>query len=74
MLNAIIAKARGFIVNPVETFRQSRADEARTVLAYLIPLLLFDAIMTAIVSLLESMVFPMVVPPIFGHLLPVVLM
>ncbi|MGB7787653.1 YIP1 family protein [Methanoregula sp.] len=73
MLNAIIAKARGFIVNPVETFRQSRADEARTVLAYLIPLLLFDAIMTAIVSLLESMVFPMVVPPIFGHLLPVVL-
>jgi len=73
VLNAIIAKAKGFIVNPVETFRQSRADEARTVLTYVIPLLLFDAIMTAIVSLLESMVFPMVVPPIFGHLLPVVL-
>jgi Yip1 domain len=73
MLNSLIAKMKGFIVTPVEMFRQSRADELRTVLAYFIPLLLFDAIMTAIVALLESIFFPRVVPGYFGPLLPVIM-
>ena len=73
MLDALLTKAKGFIVNPVESFQQARADETRRVLTYFIQLLLFDAIMTAIVSLLEYLVFPMAVPPIFGPLLPVVM-
>jgi hypothetical protein len=73
MLEELIAKARGFIFNPVETFQQSRPDEVRTVLAYFIPLLLFDAVMTAIVSFLESLVFPIGLSAIFGVFFPVVL-
>jgi len=72
MLDALIIKAKGFMTNPVETFQQSRADEARTVLAYFIPLLIFDAVMTGIVSLLEYLVFPLGMSAIFGMLFPVV--
>jgi len=73
MLESLITKAKGFITNPVETFQQSRPDEARTVLAYFIPLLIFDAVMTAIVSLIEYLVFPLAMPALFGALLPVVM-
>jgi hypothetical protein len=73
MLDALIIKAKGFITNPVETFQQSRADEARTVLAYFIPLLIFDAVMTAIISLLEFLVFPLGMSAIFGILFPLVM-
>jgi hypothetical protein len=73
MLDALLAKATGFIVNPVESFQQSRVDELRTVLTYFVQLLLFDAIMTAIVSLLESLVLPGIVPRLFGHFLPLVM-
>jgi Yip1 domain len=73
MLDALLIKAKGFITNPVETFQQSREDELRTVLAYFIPLLIFDAVMTAIVSLLEFLVFPVGMSAIFGILFPVVM-
>jgi Yip1 domain len=73
MLDALIIKVKGFITNPVETFRQSRADETRTVVAYFILLLIFDAIMSGIVALLEYLIFPLGMSPIFGIVFPVVM-
>ena len=43
MLDTIIPKIKGFLFNPVETFRNSRTDETRAVVSYFGVLLLFLA-------------------------------
>ena len=50
MMNTIAEKARGFILEPVETFQKSRTDEPGAVLAYLVALLLINAVFSAIVT------------------------
>ena len=48
MINTIIAKAKGFLLDPVEAFRKSGNDEPGTVLTYLGLLLIFNAAISAI--------------------------
>jgi hypothetical protein len=47
MISGIIEKMKGFLVNPVDTFRQAKGDEPAMVLPYFIVLLLVDAVMSA---------------------------
>lgn len=70
MFGAFIAKVQGFLAEPAETFRKARDDDLRTVLMYAAPLLVFDAVMTALVALLEYLFFPTVLPSLFGPLFP----
>jgi hypothetical protein len=50
MIDTIVEKAKGFILDPVETFRQSRTDEPGAVLAYFIPLLVVNAFLSAVIA------------------------
>jgi hypothetical protein len=50
MIDPIVTKVKGFLMKPVETFRQSRNDELGVVLTYFAALLLFNAILSAIVG------------------------
>ncbi|MFA4859420.1 YIP1 family protein [Methanoregula sp.] len=52
MLELIVAKIKGFLLNPVETFRSSREDTSGTVLAYFSALLVLDAVLTSAVTVL----------------------
>jgi len=64
-VDAIIAKVKGFIVSPVESFRQSRPDDTNAVAPYLIALLLVHAIMTALIFLIGFSALGM-----FTHMMP----
>jgi len=48
MIDTILAKAKGFLFDPVEAFRKSGNDEPGTVLTYLGLLLIFNAAISAI--------------------------
>ena len=48
MIDTILAKAKGFLLDPVEAFRKSGNDEPGTVLTYLGLLLIFNAAISAI--------------------------
>jgi hypothetical protein len=50
MIDAIVAKMKGFILNPVETFKASRDDASNTVFTYFGVILLVYAIMSAIIA------------------------
>jgi hypothetical protein len=50
MINTIVEKARGFLLKPVETFRQSRNDDPGVVFPYFIALLLVNAILSAVIA------------------------
>jgi hypothetical protein len=52
MIDTLITKAMGFLTNPVETFQQSRADEPKAVFTYFGILLLFHAVLSAIIAAL----------------------
>ncbi len=65
MIDAIIAKAKGILVSPVETFQASRTDGTGVAAPYLIALLLIHAIMTAIISFIGMSVMGM-----FAHMMP----
>ena len=47
MITNIFEKAKGCLLDPVETFRQSKDDELSAVFSYFIALLLFNAILSA---------------------------
>lgn len=49
MMDTIIDKAKGFLINPVETFQQSRNDEPGVVFTYFAALLLLNAILSALI-------------------------
>jgi hypothetical protein len=65
MIDAIIAKVKGFIVSPVESFQVARADNTDIVLPYFIALLLVHAVMTAIISLVS-----IGAAGLFSHMMP----
>lgn len=47
MITSIFKKAKGCLLTPVETFRQSKDDELSAVFSYFLALLLFNAILSA---------------------------
>jgi len=65
MIDAILAKAKGLLVSPVETFQASRADRTDVAAPYLIVLLLVHAIMTALISLIGISAMG-----VFAHMAP----
>ena len=73
MIDAIIAKVKGFIVSPVESFQAARPDTTDTAVPYLIALLLVHAAMTAIVSLIGISVMGMLSPMMPWFAMPVVI-
>jgi hypothetical protein len=58
MLNAIITKVKGFLLNPVETFQQSRDDEPGVVFTYFAALLLVHSILAALITLVGIEIMP----------------
>jgi len=58
MIDALVAKAKGFLLNPEETFRNSKADEPSAVFTYYGILLLFNAILSAIVAMFVVQLVP----------------
>ncbi|MFA4877676.1 MAG: Yip1 family protein [Methanoregula sp.] len=52
MLNTVFDKIKGFLFNPVETFRASREDTPQTILTYFIALLAIDAVLTSAITAL----------------------
>ena len=73
MIDAIIAKVKGFIVSPVESFRAARPDGTDTVVPYLISLLLVHAAMMAIISLVGITAMGMLSPMMPRFAMPVVI-
>src|SRR5208337_233262 len=52
MFDTVIARAKGLLMNPVGTFQASRDDTAKTVFSYFGVLLVFYALLSAIVTAL----------------------
>jgi hypothetical protein len=50
MIDTLVNKAKGLLLNPVETFRQSRADEPGVVFTYFAALLLLNAVLSALIA------------------------
>jgi len=50
MINTIVEKVKGFLINPVETFQQSKNDETVTVFSFFGILLLIHAVLSAIIA------------------------
>jgi len=50
MFDTIVTKVKGFLLNPVETFQQSKTDDLTAVFTYFGVLLLFNAIITAVIA------------------------
>jgi hypothetical protein len=48
MITTIVEKANGFLLKPVETFRQSRSEEPGAVFPYFAALLLVNAVLSAV--------------------------
>lgn len=73
MIDAIIAKAKGFLISPVETFQASRADGTDAAAPYLIVLLLVHAVMVAIITFIGISVMGMFAPMMPMFAMPVVI-
>jgi hypothetical protein len=58
MITSIIQKAKGFILDPVEAFRQSKDDEPGRVVTYFALLLLFNAVLATIIAALKIELMP----------------
>jgi hypothetical protein len=52
MIDSLVTKVKGFLLDPVETFRQSGTDEPKAVFTYFGALLLFNAILSAVIAAL----------------------
>ncbi len=59
MITTLIEKVKGFLMNPVDTFRQSKDDEPGAVLPYFTLLLLFYAIISALLAAVMIGTIPM---------------
>jgi len=49
MMHSLADKAKGFLLTPVETFQKSKADETGALFTYFAVLLLFNAVLSALV-------------------------
>ncbi|MCK9581346.1 MAG: YIP1 family protein [Methanoregula sp.] len=59
MIDTLVARAKGFLQSPVETFRQSKNDEPLAVFMYFGALLVFNAIISAGIAALGMATMPM---------------
>lgn len=50
MIDSMVTRAKGFLLDPVATFRQCRTDEPGTVFTYFIALLLVNAVLSALIA------------------------
>ena len=73
MIDAIIAKIKGFIVSPVASFRNSRTDETNVVAPYLVALLLVHAVLTAVIAFIGISTMGMFTHMMPGFAMPVVI-
>lgn len=73
MIDAIVAKVKGFIVSPVESFQAARSDGTDVAVPYLIALLLVHAAMMAIISLIGITAMGMLSPMMPRFAMPVVI-
>jgi hypothetical protein len=74
MIQEIIAKVKGLLISPRETFQASRDDTPGTVFTYFAALLVIDALLTSAITALGIGVlgmFGQYIPP-FGPFLPVI--
>ena len=71
MITSIFGKAKGFLLTPVETFRQSKNDELSTVFTYFIALLLFNAILSAAFAAIMIETLPALAMMTWGMSVPV---
>lgn len=71
MINVLFEKAKGCLLNPVETFRQSKDDELSAVSTYFIALLLFNAILSAALAAIMVETLPAFAPMNWGISVPV---
>ena len=69
MVYALFERVKGIILNPIGTFQASRNDPEKTVIVYFGVLLLFLAIMSAIVTAITLTALNM--SGIFGRIMPV---
>jgi hypothetical protein len=58
MIDALVTKAKGFLLAPAETFQQSKADEPSAVFTYYGILFLFNAILSAIGAMVVVRMVP----------------
>ena len=73
MIDAIIQKAKGFLISPVESFQNSRADETNAVVSYFVALLVFHAVLAAVISFIGMNALGMFTRIMPGFALPVVI-
>ncbi len=50
MIDTTIAKVKGFLFNPVETFQQTKGDEQQEIFTYFVVLLLINSVLSAIIA------------------------
>ncbi|HNX18082.1 MAG TPA: YIP1 family protein [Methanoregula sp.] len=71
MIDSLVTKVKGFLLNPVETFRQSKNDGFQPVFVYFGVLLLINAVLSAIIAAVGIAVMPAEFSTLFGLALPV---
>jgi hypothetical protein len=59
MITTLIEKVKGFLTNPVDTFRQSKEEQPNTVFLYFTVLLLLHAVLSAVLAALMIETNPM---------------
>ena len=59
MITTLIEKVKGFLINPVDTFRQSKEEQPDTVFPYFVMLLLLHAALSAVLAALAIEILPM---------------
>ena len=72
MVTALVEKVKGFLTNPVDTFRQSKEEGTDAVFPYFIMLLLLHAALSAVLAALAIEILPMAGMITWGHSGPVV--
>ncbi len=72
MIDFIVTRVKGFLLKPVETFQQSRNDEPGVVFSYFAALLLINAILSAIITLIGIETMPRLAGMPEGIAVPVV--
>jgi hypothetical protein len=72
MIDFIVTRVKGFLLKPVETFQQSRNDEPGVIFPYFAALLLINAILSAIITLIGIETMPRLAGMPEGIAIPVI--
>lgn len=72
MIDSIVNKVKGFLLNPVESFKQSKNDEQNVVFTYFAAILLVHSLLSAIISIFWIEKIPMYPGMMTGVAVPVI--